>query len=81
MLPQIVNSFGLVLDIVGGFILFWRGFPQPSFPRGDALLVHKRGSTTAEKSREEKEQYTRISKLGLALLMIGFVFQLLATWL
>jgi len=89
MLAHIVNSFGLVLNMVGAFILFWRGFPQPSFEEGVGMgledgTVLENGLTVVENNQnvsEEKERFTRISKLGLALLFIGFAFQLLAIWL
>jgi hypothetical protein len=89
MITQIINSFGLVLGITGAAILFRWGFPQPSFEEGISLgledaNVLANGLTVAENKqtvREEKERFTRISKLGLALIMIGFVFQLVGTWL
>ncbi len=88
-MTQIINSFGLVLGIIGAGILFKWGFPQPSFEEGVGLgledaNVLENGLTVAENNlrvREEKEQFTRISKLGLALIIIGFAFQLVAAWL
>ena len=89
MLSQIVNSLGLVLNMLGAVILFRWGLPQPSFEEGIGLgledgTVLENGLTVAENdqiAREEKERFTRISKLGLALLFFGFAFQLLAIWL
>ena len=89
MMTQIINSFGLVLGITGAGILFRWGFPQPSFEEGVGLGLEdanilENGLTVAEnnqKVREEKERFTRISKLGLALIIIGFAFQLVAAWL
>jgi hypothetical protein len=46
--------------------------------------VLENGLTVAEnnqKVREQRERFTRISKLGLALIIIGFAFQLVAAWL
>lgn len=80
MASQLVNAFGLVLDIVGAIILFKYGFPQPGFPEGDFLMLEQ-SETTRNKSREEKERYTRISQAGLVLLIVGFIFQLVGTWL
>jgi hypothetical protein len=88
-MTQIINSFGLVLGIIGAGILFRWGFPQPSFEEGvgfglEDANVLENGLTVAEnnqKVREEKEQFTNISKLGLALIIAGFAFQLLAVWL
>ncbi|MFN8384493.1 MAG: hypothetical protein U0V02_21325 [Anaerolineales bacterium] len=88
-MTQLINSFGLVLGITGAGILFKWGFPQPSFEEGVGLgledsNVLENGLTVAEnnqKIREEKERFTRISRLGLALIIIGFAFQLVAVWL
>lgn len=88
-MTQIINSFGLVLGIVGVGILFKWGFPQPSFEESVSIgledaNVLKNGLTVAENNKnvkEEKEQYTNISKLGLALIIIGFAFQFVAVWL
>ncbi len=88
-MTQIVNSFGLVLGIIGAGILFKWGFPQPSFEEGVDIgledgTVLENGLTVDEnnqKVRKEKQQYINISKLGLALIIIGFAFQLLAVWL
>jgi len=89
MMTQITNTFGLVLGITGAGILFKWGFPQPSFEEGVGLGLEdanilENGLMVAEnnqKVREEKERFTRISKLGLALIIIGFAFQLVAAWL
>lgn len=88
-MTQIINSFGLVLGITGTAILFRWGFPQPSFNEGVSLgledaNVLENGLTVAEnnqKVKEEKERFSRISRLGLALIILGFAFQLVAAWL
>ena len=89
MPSQFVNSFGLLVDILGAVILFKWGFPQPSFDEGVGLgledgTVLEDGLSVAEHNylvRAEKERHNRISKLGLALLILGFGFQIVATWL
>lgn len=87
MIQHILNSIGLVLGITGAVILFKWGFPQPNFEEGIGLedaTVLENDLTVAEnnqKVREEKERFTRISKPGLALIIIGFAFQLIAIWL
>ena len=89
MMIQIVNSFGLILGIIGACILFKWGFPQPSFEEGVNIIAEDatvlgNGLTAIEigqKVKEEKERFINISQLGLALIILGFFFQLVAVWL
>ena len=80
------NIFGLLLNMTGTYMLFWRGFPQPNFEDGvsielDDRAVLENGLTVSEnevRMRELKERYTRRSHGALALLFMGFAFQLIA---
>ncbi len=89
MFSQIVTSFGLVLDIIGAGILFFYASPQPSFEEGVAIGLEDNnvlvdGKTVAQHNEEvrvQKIQYVNISKLALALLILGFVFQLIGNWI
>jgi len=90
MLSQIVNSFGLILGFIGAFILFWRAYPQPNFDGSavfeleDNTFLPDEGMTVIQYKRkvsDQKQSYTNMAKTGLALIMIGFAFQLVATWL
>jgi len=89
MISHIVTTFGLVLDIVGAGILFFYASPQPSFEEGVAFgledgTVLENGKTVAQHNDEvrvQKEQYINISKSALGLIILGFVFQLIGTWI
>jgi hypothetical protein len=90
MKSKIINSIGLALGIIGVFMLFKWGPPQPSFETGiglgleDNTPINSTGKTVAEHNREikEKEQlYSRRSKQGLILIIIGFIFQFVAVWI
>lgn len=88
MISQIITTFGLVLDIVGAGILFIFALPQPSFEEGVSLgledgTVLANGKTVAQHNDEvriNKKQYVNISKSALALIIIGFFFQLIGVW-
>lgn len=88
MTSQIITTFGLTLDIIGAGILFFYALPQPSFEEGVGIglednNVLKNGKTVAQHNKElqtQKKRYTIISKTALALLILGFVFQLIGTW-
>jgi ABC-type dipeptide/oligopeptide/nickel transport system permease subunit len=71
MTVELVNSLGLVSNIVGVVIVFFFGFPQPSHEDGNTLTW----------GTNPKAKYQHWSKTGLILMILGFGFQLIATWL
>lgn len=75
----IVNSLGLILDIVGAFLLFLYGLPSAASD-GDSYGVEE--SPDEQKSREKKNAFiTKMARLGLGLLICGFLLQFIATWI
>jgi hypothetical protein len=88
MPTQILNTIGLVLNIVGVGLLFFYGPPQPSFEEGVAIGLGdatplENGKTVAqhnEEVRKTKTKHSFLSRLALILIIIGFAFQLWATW-
>lgn len=90
MMPEIVNSTGLIANIAGVALAFFYGFPQPSHVEGvglglePATYIEQLGRTAAEldaEARALKSRYLSLSRLGLALMALGFVLQLIATWI
>jgi hypothetical protein len=85
---QLLNSIGLALSMVGVLIIFRFGPPQPTHECGVGIGLEDNtrledGRTVAEHDREveiTKARYSRMSKAGLALVFVGFAFQLWATW-
>jgi hypothetical protein len=82
------NQIGLILCILGTSIIFKWGLPQPTFTQGTLLAVSDNtridntGKTAKEHGLEvEKKEkfYSCMSKLGMAFIIIGFIFQFLAT--
>lgn len=86
--PQLLNSIGLVLDMVGVLIIFRFGPPQPNLETGIGLgledgNVLSDGRTVAQRDREverARKIHSNMSKCGLTLIFIGFAFQLWAMW-
>lgn len=73
-----VNSFGLLLDIVG-VMLIWRfGLPEPILRSGAKYLIT---GMIDEKEKEKAEHFHTLSKVGLGLVIIGFVLQLVSNFL
>lgn len=88
-LAQIINTLGLCCDILGAVILFKYGFPQPDFNEDVGLALEDEteledGSTVRQyqvMAKAMKESYVSVSRAGRNLLLIGFVLQIIATWL
>jgi hypothetical protein len=88
MTAQTLNTVGLVLNIAGVILVFFYGFPQPTHEEGVGLGLEdgtplSDGRTVAEHNedvRKTRARYLRMSRLALGLLVLGFLFQLWATW-
>ena len=84
---QILNIAGLFSGMVGVFLIFVYGPPQPSFDEGVAIGLEDgnilaNGLTVAEQNtavRKLRRKYSSMSKLGLAFVFLGFLLQLIAT--
>ena len=75
---NLVNSIGLVCDILGA-VLIWRyGLPEPISRSG---VVHLRLEQTDETEKAKAEQYDCIARCGIVLLVGGFVLQLVSNFL
>ena len=82
-----LTTFGLILGIIGVLMIFKWGPPQPSFEE-DVLRRIMPGTImpdgrTAWEHRDDVRQrsfYNRMSKIGLGLILVGFIFQLVDAW-
>ncbi len=75
MLPDVINSAGLALDIVAVILLFFYGLPAE---------VRKEQMMTWGEDAEQVRKWNRnkkISRLALALLVFGFLLQLVSNWM
>jgi hypothetical protein len=78
-LVQHGNSIGLVFDIVGASRLALFGLP-PQANRGGAIFAGPVRHVAMDHAAARKaELFERLGHLGLCLLIIGFVFQLVAS--
>lgn len=88
MTAQTLNTVGLVLNIVGVILVFFYGFPQPSHDEGVGIGLEdgtplSDGRTVAQHNeavRKMRERYLCLSRFALGLMILGFLFQLFATW-
>lgn len=86
---KVLNSIGLLFGIIGVTIIFIWGPPQPQLEEGIGIglsnntRIDKTGKTVKQFNQEtqnRKRRHNIMSKAGLGLIFVGFIFQLLATW-
>jgi hypothetical protein len=86
---QVLNSTGLIFGIMGVVLIFICGPPQPQLEEGmgvglaEGTPIDDSGKTVKEfndEVRVRRKRYNVVSRLGLGLIIIGFVLQLWATF-
>jgi hypothetical protein len=68
---------GLVLDIIGALMLWRYGLPEEVSRSGAIHLIGEQ-EDAAEKALARR--YDWLARLGLTLLILGFVLQLIGSW-
>jgi len=74
MTPELLNSIGLVLDIIGALIMFFNS-QKVSY----ATLIHNTDIT--RKLQKKAKLKNRLANSGALFLVVGFSLQLLSNWL
>jgi len=75
---NLVNSIGLVCDIIGA-VLIWRyGLPEPISRSGAVHLILEQ---TDETEKAKARLYDRFALCGIVLIVGGFLFQLVSNFL
>jgi hypothetical protein len=77
-MSQLISSAGLMLDIAGVAVLFRYAPPQPDFQEDDIIVVKNEAQQAAAISLRKRYEFR--SRIGLSLLLIGFILQLLGVW-
>ena len=75
---NLINSLGLFLDIIGVILIWNFGLPD-SISREGHTFITTEGSDEREKARAAR--YDRWSKIGLSLVIVGFVVQLVSNFI
>ena len=78
LLPGCINSVGLAFDIAGVILLYFYGLSGRLNTPGGQVIVF---SGESPEDAEERKRYTRWSRLGLFLIVFGFVLQIISNWL
>jgi len=75
---NIINSIGLILDIIGVLLIFFFGIPRKIDTGGSIFLVTGKENTDEKKS---VKLYNFLSHLGLIFVFIGFALQLVSNFI
>ena len=80
MSSSLINSVGLICDMVGVVILFYFGPPTLNITRDGykILLFNPNDEAETENNKALADKHDRLSKLGLGLLFVGFLLQLMS---
>ena len=77
-LAKIINSLGLLFDIVGVVLLFCYGLPPEGVSRTGAQLL---SVGISQEAQEKAKRYVRFSWAALIFLVLGFVLQIVSNFL
>ena len=69
-LPTIINSAGLVIDIIGVILVYKYGIPNRSAE-----------TWRSEYDEPKEEKLKKISNYGMIFIGIGFFLQLISNWI
>ena len=75
MTPNILNSVGLVFNIVGTLLVWRYGLPEPVNRDGAINIVAEQ---TDSSEARKAARYDCKARLGIGLLILGFALQLLS---
>jgi hypothetical protein len=75
---KVVNSAGLLCDIVGVILLFKFGLPDEVRRMGQSYIALE-ASDAAEIAKADR--YDRFARIGLAAIIVGFILQLVSNFL
>ncbi len=89
MIGKIVDSFGLLFNLIGIILLFRFGFPQPDFketvgiamedytPVGNGMLA----KDFAIMQKKLRNKYKKTSIISLVFILVGIFVQIVSLWL
>jgi hypothetical protein len=81
MIAAVLNSAGLMLGILGVAVIYEWGPPQPRYEAGRLVRFEDSKITEEELTLlKQKAAAWHMSAIGVALVGVGFVFQLIAVW-
>lgn len=85
MSPQILNTVGLSMGMLGVAIIYFWGPPLPDFSETVNIIwsdppAGSREALEIDTARARKRRHQILSGIGLGLIFLGFAIQLWAVW-
>jgi hypothetical protein len=77
-ISKVVNSIGLVMDVVGVFLLFKFGLPEDVRRKGQGYLLLEE---TDQIEIAKAKRYDCWARIALLLVVLGFMTQLVSNFL
>lgn len=71
-----IGAIGLILDIIGAYLIFKYGLPEEVSRTGSIGLILEQED---EEEKEKGKKYDTFSKIGFYLLILGFIFQFVSS--
>lgn len=75
---NLINSTGLVFDIIGAVLIYRYGLPEPISRSGANHLILEQ---TNETEIAMAKRYDCFARCGILLLVVWFALQLVSNWL
>jgi hypothetical protein len=77
MISALLNTIGLIIDILGAILIFKFGLPEHVDRDGHNYLILEQCD---EEEKQKAKKYDFWGNKGLVLLIIGFVFQVISNF-
>lgn len=74
-LPEVLNVFGLALDICGVVLVWIYGISEVLPTEGSVIITESK----SQEAEEKEKRYQFRSRVGLSLIIVGFFLQAVST--
>ena len=83
MVPEIINSIGLLLDIGGVCLLFKFGLPAELKRDGTSDVAYWAIGDPIKQAAEKAKakRYENFGRFALGLIVLGFLLQIISNWI
>ena len=71
-----LNLIGLMLNVIGGLLIFRWGPPQPSFEKFTVIITEDEDPVHVAEVSALERRHRIMSRVGLGLIILGFILQL-----
>ncbi len=75
---NVLNSLGLIIDIIGVILIFCYGISPMLDVNGSVYFVSEQ---VDEDEKKKAMKYKSLSRLGLMMVIVGFILQLISNFI